>query len=993
MVPGTRAADLVTTFPQSGENYPRAAEALRERFGNEKVLKQVYIRELVKMVMANGGQQNTSLSKMFDKLSAHLQALETLGVSSEQMSTFLYPIVESTLPVQVLTAWQRSPNWGKEGSAMDPPQTDLQLLVSFLKLEVQCEDQRQLVHAGFQIQKKPEKKSNKNVAFQNEDCATASGLLAGSSVKCLFCDKPHESQLCVKAASMNLENRKKIVTERKACYVCLKMGHGSRNCKAVVKCAFCQKKHCALLCSEVEKNRTTPESTPEQTPSQTAPSMSNMQCSGDVILQTVFVNLESAGVRRRVRLVFDGGCHRSYLRSSTASGLGLKSIGSLNMCHILFGCSREVRQHQIYRVSIESLDGTVQTTLTLLDQERLCGLLPRVSKQKVIKELKEKRIHVNDIGEGSPEIEVLIGADHYASMLTGRKENLRCGLVALETVFGWTLTGKVKEYEPSCASLMVCTSMMAESNVTLLWDLELIGIREPAFHKSQAERDAEVQQHFLRTVSKAPDGRYCVSLPWIDEKKQIPDNFDAANQRLDNTLRRLKSMDKVSQYDKIFQEWIAEGIVEEVPVEDRSNPGYYLPHRPVIKPESLTTPMRPVFDASCKNGRAPSLNECLTKGPNLIELLPSVLNRFRCGNIGVSADIRKAFLMIEVSAADRDFLRFLWWEGGREDRLLVLRHKRVVFGVNCSPFLLAAVIQFHLSNVGLEDREMADKLLKAMYVDNALTAVNSAEELRRFKEDATRMLAGAKMELRQWAWTAGECSGEGTLVPTNDGDLSSVPGERRKDQITPVLGMMWDREEDELWMDWKEHKALSAITKRTILSAVSQVYDPIGFLCPVLLGPKKMLQRAWLAKKSWDEILEEELTSEFKAWYEELSYLSTIRIPRNVTGGSIYREDWQLHVFSDASQDAYAAVIYLRTQKSCDVSVQLLQARARVAPIRKVSVARLELFGCVIAVRLAASVKMSLELEGVPTFYWTDSTCALAWIRRNDQWGTLVGNR
>ncbi|XP_071580713.1 uncharacterized protein [Temnothorax nylanderi] len=167
---------------------------------------------------------------------------------------------------------------------------------------------------------------------------------------------------------------------------------------------------------------------------------------------------------------------------------------------------------------------------------------------------------------------------------------------------------------------------------------------------------------------------------------------------------------------------------------------------------------------------------------------------------------------------------------------------------------------------------------------------------------------------------------------------------------------MWDRREDKMWLEWKNQESLTVVSKRTILSVVSRVYDPIGFLCPVLLKPKKMLQRAWLAKRSWDEALKEELISEFKT-----------------------------------CQDAYAAVVYLRTQGIDGVSMQLIQAKARVASIKKVY--RLELFGCVIAVRLAINVKISLELEEVPTFYWTDSATAMAWIRRNDLWGTLVGNR
>lgn len=229
----------------------------------------------------------------------------------------------------------------------------------------------------------------------------------------------------------------------------------------------------------------------------------------------------------------------------------------------------EIRQHKKYQVSIESLDGSAKTSLILLDQENICGLLPRASKQNIMEDLKRKRIFVNDVGEGSPEIEVLIGAYNYASLLTGRKKSLSCGLIALETVYGWSLTEELKDYESNSASLMVCTSMMAESSVTNLWALELIGIREPAYLKSQEERDAEAQQHFLKTVSRNSDGRYCVNLPWLDKLKQVPDNFDVAKRRLDGTMKKLKSMNMVEQYDKIFRDWILEEIIEVAPAEER----------------------------------------------------------------------------------------------------------------------------------------------------------------------------------------------------------------------------------------------------------------------------------------------------------------------------------------------------------------------------------------------------------------------------------------
>ena len=160
-----------------------------------------------------------------------------------------------------------------------------------------------------------------------------------------------------------------------------------------------------------------------------------------------------------------------------------------------------------------------------------------------------------------------------------------------------------------------------------------------------------------------------------------------------------------------------------------------------------------MFDASYKKGRSPSLNELLEKGPNLLELLPTILLRFRENRIGVTADIRKAFQMIEVDVIDRDFLRFLWWEDLATRKLKAYRHKRVAFGVNCSPFLLAAVIELHLKSVGGEQAALAGKLLNSLYVDNRATSVEPSEEYEQFKRQATEIMSEAKMHLRNWECT------------------------------------------------------------------------------------------------------------------------------------------------------------------------------------------------------------------------------------------------
>ncbi|GFV14042.1 uncharacterized protein TNCV_525191 [Trichonephila clavipes] len=124
-------------------------------------------------------------------------------------------------------------------------------------------------------------------------------------------------------------------------------------------------------------------------------------------------------------------------------------------------------------------------------------------------------------------------------------------------------------------------------------------------------------------------------------------------------------------------------------------------------------------------------------------MIPSILNRFRLGKIGVISDIRKAFLQISLHENDMNFLRFLWWEGGNSEKAVIYRHR----GVSCSPFLLAAVLNHHFKQAPEHLEKVAEKLKDSMYVDNCVASVDSSEELESFQKDSTELLALGKFDL------------------------------------------------------------------------------------------------------------------------------------------------------------------------------------------------------------------------------------------------------
>ncbi|GFY30103.1 integrase catalytic domain-containing protein [Trichonephila clavipes] len=211
---------------------------------------------------------------------------------------------------------------------------------------------------------------------------------------------------------------------------------------------------------------------------------------------------------------------------------------------------------------------------------------------------------------------------------------------------------------------------------------------------------------------------------------------------------------------------------------------------------------------------------------------------------------------------------------------------------------------------------------------------------------------------------------------------------------TMVLGLIWNLKDDCLSCNINCQKNESkAITKRSLLSIANHIFDPIGFTAPVTLKPKLILQEIWKLKLEWDENLPKDILNQVKKWLEQLPILASIKIPGclNLSSNGIKR--LTLHVFCDASKKAYAACVFLRVEYEGNVFVKLIQAKARVAPLKDISIPRLELLACVLGTRLAASVKNDLNLPDVRIYYLTDSMTAFAWIQRTRDWGVFVSNR
>jgi len=233
-------------------------------------------------------------------------------------------------------------------------------------------------------------------------------------------------------------------------------------------------------------------------------------------------------------------------------------------------------------------------------------------------------------------------------------------------------------------------------------------------------------------------------------------------------------------------------------------------------------------------------------------------------------------------------------------------------------------------------------------------------------------------------------------IPQIDKAPSVVDLDLDKDKLPMqrTLGLHWDMESDKFM--FKVALKDKPNTHRSILSLTSSVYDPLGFVAPVVLPAKKLLQDLCREKRGWDDPVSEGDGERWKRWKTQLANLSLITVDRCVRPACFgVLKTAELHNFADASQVAYGAVSYLRL---VDVEERIhcafLIGKSRLASLRPMTVPRLELSAAVLAIQLDQIVREELEIPISRLTFWPDPTCVLQYIRnQSKRFHTFVANR
>ena len=591
------------------DSYPVAKEILTKRYGRKERIIFSHIQTLLSLQV--DCRKSNGLWSLYDSLQSHVRCLESLGVSGDTYGVILTPLILSRLPQEIRMEWAR------EGEGRE---SDLAFLLDFLFREIKRRERSETFDKSHEMK-------NQRLNDQTKKPAPSVATFHANScnqnkTQCGFCRKTnHASEQCYSIKGLNGEELRGKVRDSRLCYICLGK-HFARDCYSKIKCKGCGGRHNSILCTKgnpsvsASSDQSTPlrETQPQSQNQRNVVSYAHFENQNKTtVMQVVKAKLQSKGGKIvEANVLFDGGSDLSFVTQDLVKKLDLKKSGEETFSFSGFGDAESGprTKRKVYNLEL----GGISVKLAGIDT--LCAEMYRAPvPRQVISKFDIEFSEDFEIGR-SIKVDILIGLDYYWELVSPEWVQID-SLVAQKTRCGWMLSGSYAGKSVSKGFQMLCLNNISENVLRSLWELDDIGIVDddasPAANKVMAKFEEST------TFQK---GRYEVNLPWKENQKgRLMDNKGIAEKRLHSLSRRLAGNPKLKEaYNENLSEMEKAGMIKEVSkCEKREGPIFYLPHRPVVREESITTKVRPVFDASAKGYNGVSLNDIET-GPTCVTI-------------------------------------------------------------------------------------------------------------------------------------------------------------------------------------------------------------------------------------------------------------------------------------------------------------------------------------------------------------------------------------
>ena len=988
--------------------YAKARSLLEERFGNRYVVTEAWLAKVTEGPILDNWDSD-GLQEFADNLRCCKETLEAMGNAQEINGQRVLVKVVERLPAYLQVRWRKSVGDIRRVKGRMP---DFCELVKFV--ENSAEEANDPVYGRLNGKGKSKPSSVhhtrlgasrgtvRSTNFSTDVKVPRKESYNTEVTKCFLCEGSHPLFKCKSFLNKSLEERLKIARDKGLCFNCLSGRHLAARCKSAWLCTVpgCGKRHSKLLhrpAGTENSNNVEDVSSPNVVVDAEASALCGSIGAGNlrIALPIVPVQVRALGRCIRTCALLDTGSTNTFCSAALLERLEISG-----------------KRQTLSLTTLDKADTTIETervSLQVLDMDENNVLdLPCVFTRAQLPVHIRNRAQPQDIGQwphlegidlpqvSIGEVDLLIGQDVPAALTPIEVRTGAPGTpYAVKTLLGWTLNGPLGlAAEQQKASVnFVHADACLEQQVRQFWELE--GGHLISDEKAMSVNDKKAVECWDESL-KLADGHYELAIPFKVRPVVLPNNRSVAERRL-NLLKRKLVADrkKYESYQRSIEEMIDKGYAVKVPDDElqRSDGAvWYLPHHGVTsehKPDKL----RVVFDCAARFKNV-SLNEHILQGPDLTNKLVGVLMRFRQDSIALMADIESMFHQVHVTPRDRDVLRFLWWPGGDfgqepEEYRMTVHLFGGVWSPSCANYALRRTAE---DNRAEFSKEVVGCVQRDFYVDDFLKSVGSPQVAIRLISELSELLRLGGFHLTKWICNDRTVmktvieSERAKVIKGLDLTCEKLPTER-------ALGLVWDVETDTFGFSTVVKD--KPPTRRGILSIVSSVYDPLGFLSPSILPAKVIIQELCRRNIGWDDTIPTDLLSRWSSWQAQLRKVEELKVKRCVEPPKVDDTEFTLHHFCDASEVSYGAATYLRSSDSKgNYSCSLLMAKSRLAPIKTITIPRLELSAAALAVKMDRLIRAELDIKLCSSWFWTDSSIVLSYIQNIDKrFQTFVANR
>lgn len=1013
------AYNQIKNLTLTSANYEKALDILKEQFDHKRKVAHTYMRKLLEY-KSMSSENAKDLRDFISNIKDCKASLQILGLPVGEWDYILLYCLQSKIPSTTYLKWEEELGATSEIPKFDVFMTFLENRFRTLEMvEVPSKDIKKVqksLHTKVNHKAGDNQKSKTNAGNSNQNDRSAKGGKSNRSYKCAICKANHSTSHCKKFLNNTAKVRNQLAVEHDLCLNCLGSSHSIETCYSTKTCTYCQQQHHSLLhihdhdsSANSHNSRTAstahfttvvdanngvlnPQAPPYSYPIHNAQNFyAANDCPGVKILGTALVKIiNSSGFSITARALLDSGADDNYITSSVVNSAGLHrysasaSITGLNDVNV--GSTE-------YKVNfkIQSMDGTFEYDSSASVVDNITSRLPACyidpENFGFLNKLKLADPHFNHPGK----VQLLLGVGFLVRVRKPGLQRFR-NVIAENTSLGWVVLGDCSNDSPQSTSQSLFLTKTVNNRELSKQIQKFFEIEEFAENIPQKPEDQLCEEKFKKSLTRCADGKLMMELPFREESDQIigPSKHIAMRRLLILEKKLDKNPELKYAYTKTFKDYLESGHLSPVTKPSKEGCEYFLPHHAVVKDSSSTTKVRVVFDGSCRSGDGTSLNDHLLTGPKLQKDIRDVFFKWRTYQYALTADITKMYRMFWIAEKHRDFQKVLW-RFDRSEPVKEYTLNTVTFGTSSAPFQAIRALN-HIAEVESVNFPLASNaILTDFYVDDFISGGFTLEEAIQKQIELRSMLSQYGLEIRKWSSNTSQA-------------LQNIPTELHEtltelcfdsEEFRKTLGIYWAPKGDFFSFSTSHlNTDQLKLTKRSILSLIARLYDPVGWVSPCTLHAKVLMQRIWEQGINWDEEVCDDIKQDFEKFFNDLPNLSNLKIPRWVKISS-NTLPVTLFGFSDASLQAYGAVLYMRNPDPNDPQkFILLSSRTRVKPLKHVTLARLELCASVMLAELVAWAKSLLNGRDVKVYAFTDSKIVLSWLNAHpSRWKTYIAGR